>query len=217
MSKFKVGDRVVRRACDCQYTGGVIKVGDIGIVTSIDGFGWITLDTHPKSGATLPDYYDLALESELERLVRVANEGADAVHELSLKYWCDYETREHRYVVKPKPTFEPFYVGPLSCTAPHSYCGQALPSCTLEGQWLVSLTDNFLSINFGARTYRFKAYDLMCALSDLTKNSTEFAVVSNWKLGCMREGICVDGRWQISWSDADRILAELEKAEVANV
>jgi hypothetical protein len=200
MSKFKVGDRVVRTSHDCEYPGGLIKVGDVGVVTATVDKWWIAIDSHPLAGTTLLKYYDLAPESELERLVRVANEGVDAVHELSLKYWCDYETREHRYVVKPKPTFEPFYVGPMIRDS-H------------KAGWLVKLEGDTLHV--GCK--QFHASTLYRTLKGIL--GVGLCLTDQFE-GAVPRG-CKDGivwcQYQISWADVEHILEALEKAGINNV
>lgn len=208
MSKFKVGDRVVRTSYDCQYSGGVIKVGDVGVVTSIDGVGWISLDTHPKSGATLPDYYDLALETELERLVRVANEGALAMATLATEYpnSCTVECKKMgsgmdaynyaEYSVKPKPTFEPFYVGP-----------NGGGDGGLKGSWLVKLEGNCLHI--GCRSYNVS--EVKNALHVFNAGA-----VTMGSFRAHRHGVyeAITPTNFISWADCDKIYQALEKAGI---
>jgi hypothetical protein len=169
-------------------------------------------------------------ETELERLVRVANEGAAAEWEIRKRFSEDVEFRgetSHGYSgrwlpvaradanvpaqwrVKPRPAFEPFYVN--------------------NGLWKVSLSDGGHSDTNGQPTVRgagsaeqsvagktlsvgcqtFDARRLYNALDDiLCKKGYWNAAL---KIHSTRDGLRY-GDYVLSWPDADSILAALEKA-----
>jgi hypothetical protein len=166
----------------------------------------------------------LEKESDLDFLVRISNLGMRAENLLLTEYFAEVERRSNHkdgwrdftqnpysgysiYRVKSKPTFEPFYVGPEICTAPHSYCGHDKPDCELRGGLLVILENDLLSIG----DYHFNSKELHGALANLVRDSSEVQHVTGHRLGCMRNGICIDGKLQISWHDAENILNALDK------
>jgi hypothetical protein len=163
-------------------------------------------------------------ESELERLVRVANEGTTAVAELKAKHPFDVQVSAGddywigvgvsgpriRYRVKPRPAFEPFYVN--------------------NGQWKVSLSDDGHSQNaqptvrgvaeqsvagktlsVGCQT--FPASQVLAAHRAL-KGATTYRGVGGFDLYAYRDGVGRTDRTgpELTWTDFDRIGAALEKA-----
>lgn len=219
MSKFKVGDRVRK------VRGIYSEKKPIGVVEGHQG-GQVRVRLDNPSlimggySTDMEELYELVEapapeESELERLVRVANEGVDAEVTLRTKYRDQIEDAERVYQgpsvsrtggqvsiyklrIKPKPAFEPFYVGPGSELSPPA------------GGWLVKLEGETLHI--GCK--RLKAKDAKEALRFLCKgNGAEEYKTAGFSVAATRTGVCsLDG--EISWADADKILAALEKAGV---
>jgi hypothetical protein len=163
-------------------------------------------------------------ETELERLVRVANEGYAARDEVYRRYGQQYVTYingdgpEHfisgtlrfwegsRFAVKPRPAFEPFYVGPPAL-------GSSAPDMRVEGAWRVSLSDDGKTLSVGCQTFDAKL--VLPALKALTTGQYGSFSVGSVVLHAHRNGIGRDSArtgGELSWSDADRILAALEKA-----
>lgn len=145
-------------------------------------------------------------ESELERLVRVANEGRTALSVLIKTYpdQTEYSYDECRWHkvnsstfsqceirIKPKPIFEPFKIG-----------SQKSP-----GTWLVKLDKDDLHVG----CHLFNPQYLCSALSDLTRNSSSSQLVDGHKLSSMRDGINCDGKYTISWDDCDLLCRKLEE------
>jgi hypothetical protein len=169
---------------------------------------------------------------ELEELVKIANEGLKAEHELLTKYfgkvqrrhsdkiaefeWVNFTHNPYNgysvYRVKPESSFTSFYVGEKTCCYydPKTGYGAGHTGPCNTGDKLVKLEGDILFIGI----YSFNYKELYNALADLTRDSVEVATVSGHRLGCMRNGICIDGKTQISWSDAERILEALEKAGI---
>jgi hypothetical protein len=155
-------------------------------------------------------------ESELERLVRKANEGMEAGKQLHArysdqleervvnlesgipKYWQPYDrtaNEAYEYRVKPRPTFTPFTVG----------LG-----------WKVELKDNNTRLQIGCRDYA--AHDFMKGLRSLVRggNATASAIpgyASGIDLHATRLGVLENGQ-SISWDEAEKILKALEVAGV---
>lgn len=59
--------------------------------------------------------------------------------------------------------------------------------------------------------------ELTAALSDLVRDSKEGVYISGHEFNCMRRGICINGQYQISWDEAERLLSVLEGLEINNV
>jgi hypothetical protein len=140
-------------------------------------------------------------ETELERLVRVANVGLDAMRTL-------YQTTLGNQVrlgasewmsdfIKRRPAFEPFYVGPDVKPAP---AGDAPPRA-----WRVSLSDDGKTLSVGCQT--FDARQLYNALDDILRKRGYWNAAL--KIHSTRDGLRY-GDYVLSWSDADKILAALE-------
>lgn len=152
-------------------------------------------------------------ESELERLVLDANKGFEAqdrIRELfpnkiemigfDFQNWfmvSDWGRKlGYRYRIKPKPAFEPFYVGPTE----HSLDGRS-------GAWLVNLDGDTLHV--GCKT--FPASLVMQSLKSISgsgmwlNTSLEGAVPRGNKFGV------VWSEYALSWGDCDRILEALTK------
>lgn len=141
------------------------------------------------------EYFTPVGESELERLVRVANEGDAAIKVLKEKYPNDVIDNEgdpitrygstFTFSIKPKPAFEPFTVG---------------------SGWTVKLEGETLHI--GCKTYVANLFK-----SDLNfVNST--GTGRNYDLRATRVDVRDKEGHSITWSDADRILAALKKAGI---
>jgi hypothetical protein len=153
-------------------------------------------------------------ESELERLVRVANEGTRAKRELRAKYkgqWenttvqhgqmlldADHWTDKDKYVdevfrIKPRPAFEPFGVGPADSTGYQN--------------WRVSLSDDGKELSVGCQ--KFDAQWAHQLLIDFCKRDCNMSQKGGREIYAGRKGISINGS-TLSWPDADRILAALE-------
>jgi hypothetical protein len=223
-TKFKVGDRV-----KCIDPGSYLY-GYVGTIEKISD------NKVPKYRVEFRDYNlpvtfselnlelfrgeseQKANESELERLVRVANEGRIALNELKAKYrnavvfddgvpLDGFKLSERNLVVKPKPTFEPFYVGPE-----YKKCSDLshTDSCLGDSAWKVELKGDVLHV--GCR--EFNAYYAKRALQSLLKDEDTSYTTSGIEVMATRSGIGLRGEGKISWADADRILEALEKAGV---
>jgi hypothetical protein len=184
---------------------------------------------------------DQERETELERLVRVANEGMRAVAAMHNKpelraqvewrnknfeweplygFWSDGEELR----IKPRPAahlkcaqcgrnckavneesrthcFEPFYVGP------HGGLGAA--GGMSSDAWKVSLSDDGKELSVGCQ--KFDAQWAHQLLIDFCKRDCNMSQKGGREIYAGRKGISIDGS-TLSWSDADRILAALEKA-----
>lgn len=205
MSKFKAGDRV--QVVDPTHSLGVhdIRRGEIHTISEVTCTGAIHLIG--KDDTNYGDWrFKLAEESELERLVRVANEGWAAIDELAEKYFGEYESggnaynwevrskgqKGWRYRVKQKPKFEPFTVG---------------------SGWTVKLEGETLYI--GCKS--FPAKELKDALIEMGRNGRRGYPISgsSFKYFCTRQGVSRGEYGElVSWADADKILAALEKAGI---
>lgn len=200
MSKFKVGDRVrLVKPKDGLTVGKVYIVeqygsyGDDPAWNSVryDNGEWGQIVNHMYNKG----YFELVTpaESELERLVRVLNEGDVALRTIIEKYPTQVVDDEgdpmtyykpHTYsIVKPK--FEPFTVG---------------------NGWSVKLDGETLHVGCQPFIAKFFQKDMQRAVKG--DGST-----INYSFIACRDGVKY-GINQISWSDADRILAALEKAGI---
>jgi hypothetical protein len=206
MSKFKVGDQVYVRREECKAT--------VTALLQPDG-----LELEFPSGIKYRcSVYDVEpSENELERLVRVANEGIAAAYTLICNHKDAVERRfasgclndvksalcranfdiGERFVIKPKqrPLPEPIYVGPC-------YAGGIQ-------KWKVELSPDRKTITVGCQS--FGAEDLHWMLKQLCSETSAQAAVGNTVLAAYREGIAHNSN-RLSWADADRLLAWLEKA-----
>jgi hypothetical protein len=147
-------------------------------------------------------------ESELERLVRVANEGALASYRLRTEFGHEIEFKNNgsyknwtpcheitfsgttaEYRIKQKPKFEPFVVG---------------------SGWQVKLEGDMLHIG----CQKFNATSFKKAVKGAeTGLITDRSVLAGVPMTGSRSGIEWDGH-RMLWSDADKILAALEKAGI---
>jgi hypothetical protein len=189
------------------------------------GYPELTIVAEWADEPTTHPYEDLCAkpETELERLVRVANEGAAAEWEIRKRFSEDVEFRDetsHGYSgrwlpaaradanvpvqwrVKPRPAFEPFYVGPA--VKPTS-AGDAPPQA-----WRVSLSDDGKTLSVGCQT--FDAKDAEAALRWLCVAKNSGTQLGGRQLNAVRDGLQYTGLGRVSYEDADRILAALEKA-----
>jgi hypothetical protein len=206
MSKFKEGDRV-------RYIveGDNILFGEEGVVEMVryyEGSTSLTVRFPSKDrpwglGAEEVELV-AAAESELERLVRVANEGTVASKEIDAKYANQVEeiTEETDKSVfisyRIKPIFEPFNVGP------------GVSGKLGESKWRVKLEGDRLHI--GCRN--FPVSWLKNALTALCRNpNTNSCTIGTHTIVASRGGVSSVGE-TISWEAADKILAALEKAGV---
>lgn len=159
-------------------------------------------------------------ESDLERLVRVANEGARAATELAMvkayagkiKVFMDKSNRPisgeaHSYFAgmeleiipePPKPKFADLYIG--------------------SDERLVELEDDTLHV--GHRSYNSKMFkDAIFPLVRGQANNTKRSfrpypgLTIYYHFYATRQGILENGE-TISWDDAERVLSELERAGV---
>jgi hypothetical protein len=195
MSKFKVGDkvRVIQK--------GHRQFGQVASIVKDDKSNCYqySLDV-PNSDVFGDRELELVTsdESELERLVRVANEGLDAM--ATLKYDYSNKVQWHtgtmydphlfpsRIQIKSKPKFEPFVVG---------------------SGWTVKLEGETLHV--GCQQFDSKRARGM--LSFLLNNGKSWSYGNTDYHSC-RKGIS-NGRGDIlEWSDADKILAALQQAGV---
>lgn len=210
--KFKVGDKVRRfRGFGSDFqkdkTYTVTAVKEKSYATTIDllekpekDYWWASEFELVESSENpyLPEEYkNRVVESELERLVRVANEGLVALtqigrkysretNSLGLSYLADYNTSP--VFIKPKPKFEPLTVG---------------------SNWRVELKGDVLHIgckDFDARNFKN-------TLNDFCKADAKNRLVQGINAYAGRNNLMWSG-YEITWSDADRILEALEKAGV---
>lgn len=171
---------------------------------------------------TVQDVVDAARrdsETELQRLVRVANEGAAAMQRLGGndavecrrpgRYWGPYSTcpgvidsRELEFRLRPRPAFEPFYVGRCTRSHPHD------EPC---GSWKVCLSDDGKTLSVGCK--QFDARDLADGIRQLQLFGGMYALTAGGTIRVMRDGLRLEAAQNhaLSWPDADRILAALEK------
>lgn len=234
MAKFKKGDNVIciQDSLDGSFFG---HPGETFIVSEcLEGdviFEEMKLGDLPVDACRfqLIEKYN---EKDLDFLIRTANQGLRAESVLLTKHFAQVQRRHSSqatdndwhvfthnpyngysvYRVKVKPAFESFYVGEKTCcwNDPVTGMGAAHTGTCNTGDKLVKLEGETIFIG----AYSFDLKELHGALADLTRDSKEVCVVSNRRLGCMRNGICIDGKTQISWSDADRILEALDKAGI---
>lgn len=204
---FKVGDKV--RAINTNAVASYV-IDEICTVKSRESATQMTLirPNGQKYSGAVDANWTLVEESmsELEQLVKKANEGNEARVILFNKYDNEIEIDKEVYRgepaalnkalisidnlrIKPKPFFKPFTVG---------------------SSWLVKLEGRNVSV--GCKNFTDSV--LMTALDDMCKNSKCEQTVHGYKLSAKRTGIILDGQFEISWADAERIVAALEKAGV---
>jgi hypothetical protein len=153
-------------------------------------------------------------ETELERLVRVANDGVNAAMIIDRKYTglvedisepCGGGKYEYiSYRIKLNPAFEPFYVGPP--------CNPNIPNS--RPGWLVKLEGgDTLHVGCKSLPAWLAAQHLRCFLQGNESERT-MSNLDQTEMFATKNGIKISGQGTISWADADRILAALEKAGV---
>ena len=213
MNKFNVGDKVkaVKQAGNDQHQ---IEVGEEFIVKKL---------SNPYSSDTITNlqvegdknesaWYSAELfflvkesESELEELVRKANEGYKAAFEIRRNF-------------KNKVEFKPINSGDFgalsdgSVAIPAEFRIKPLPkfeSFTVGNNWEVKFSEVDAYILIGCKA--FNAGELWYALENLTKNSTTQNTVSGNILSAIRGGIVCNGKESISWSEAEKIRDALDK------
>jgi hypothetical protein len=194
------------------------------------GYPELTIVAEWADEPTTHPYEDLCAkpETELERLVRVANVGLDAMRTLyqttlgnqvrlgASEWMSDFHAVSFQdffgsgggdkcqatLSIKRRPAFEPFYVGPA--VKPTS-AGDAPPQA-----WRVSLSDDGKTLSVGCQT--FDAKDAEAALRWLCVAKNSGTQLGGRQLNAVRDGLQYTGLGRVSYEDADRILAALEKA-----
>jgi hypothetical protein len=159
-----------------------------------------------------PLTFHIVPESELERLVRVANEGRVALEKLMQIGGAEYSiippynwtpisynqfTKGHRYRVKPKHSFEPFHVGTPGGL--HNL-----------GSWLVKLEGNILHI--GCK--QFLAALVLETIRGLRDAGLSLVTSFEGATPSGRRSGIVWSQYMLSWADCDKIVDALEKAGV---
>jgi hypothetical protein len=164
-------------------------------------------------------------ETELERLVRVANEGEAARSVLLSRYRDAFEwrttganasawyeagsaakVRDYRTKPKParpKPAFPEMYVNQKR--------EPGLTGALLDKGWNVSLSDDGKVLNIGCKKYESGA--VLTALRAIKSGQYSSFTIYDDVLQSYRDGIgrtSCQGK-DLSWSDADRLLTALEK------
>lgn len=196
MSKFKVGDKV-RRNITSTFSPEFVKGTICTVKELVDGGRWIHVQEYPDKAPWSESYFDfVAEESELERLVRVANEGLVAIIHLRQDYpkqivshrenhLRSYETR--RIDIKPAPIFESFYIGN----------GPGWQVDIRQGRLMIGCKDFSTVVT---REY------LRSALGG--GNVPLYQETLDFRIG--RHGISLN-QDTVSWADCDKVLAALEK------
>lgn len=209
MHKFKKGDTVrVKKVWSWAKQYGC-KAGDLGVVEEYSTTPYCSNPRWTQRVAFDEDYLEPVYHcSELEHLVHIANQGSDAIRQLASKHpdkvefcigginsWVTLiSTCSPASGYRVKTTFEPFCVG----------------RDLLPGKWVVNLVGDTLHI--GCKT--FDARQACGWLADLVRNSISSVGIVDQDICAVRNGIRLDGQYEISWADAERILHELEKAGV---
>ncbi len=203
MSKFKVGDKV-----KCISLGlnnecfGVI--GNIYTVLNPELENRDMMIREANMSVS-PDRFELVEENmtELEELVKKANEGYLAVNKILINYrnsveYNDKNSKEYREVIwtavytqlriKPKPKFEPFTVG--------------------QG-WRVELNPTG-GVNVGCQNFEVRI--LKDALYTVCKQNHTSSLhdLNGGKLEAGRTGVHFKGH-KITWEEAEKLLTALEK------
>lgn len=209
--KFKVGDKV-KAICDWGrvVTGGIYTISEVVVpLDQVQIFEFPDVRYQANRFELVKE--PMTNKTELEVLVEQANKGAEAEKKLIELFPNDVESRvNHRadwsvhapkvkkdnycpyeYRVKPKPTFEPFNVGKA---------------------WPVSLKGDRLHI--GCKDFDAKSFKQM--ITHMTNGGYEYLVKECYSFRAFRAGIMlIEISYPlISWEDADKILAALEKAGV---
>jgi hypothetical protein len=218
MTKFKVGDKVVciGDSIDGSFTGHPGETFTVSAVYEND-MDFVEM-TSADISVDVSRFELVKEESDLESLIATANAGIKAEHLLLSQYtdkvqrkhnndddsqWYNFSSNPYKgysvYRQNPKPTFAPFYVGPKE-----GYDCRDNPD---NKPWKVELKDSFLCIG---TNWSFDPIPLMNALADLTRDSISGCTVSGLSLDCMRNGIVIQGKYQISWEDAELVLRALE-------
>lgn len=201
---FKVGDKVrVLNADESNDEKSRYIKGEIVIVISV-GTGWLTTrNSRGGENGWSHDNFELVEEttSELEQLIKKANDGFGAARSIRDLYPSNVEVlfddgriyyhndwhkvaRLPEWTIRPRTKFIPFTVG---------------------NGWKVNLVGEVVGV--GCQT--FFANILLSYLKDLTQNS--FGGMEGFS--ACRLGVSYKGNL-ISWDDADKIVAELQKAGV---
>ncbi len=212
MSKqFKVGDKVrlISTKSGPDNWGWMTRYMEIGDVATISivGESGISFSDNPLticSNAYL-DFFELVVDaSNLEELVKRANEGFEAVRNIYDNHFEAVTLRRsndglkdripplysyvHEFIIKPKaPVFEPFMIGSWNVHVDNR--GILFVGCN----------------NFDAKEAK-EALLTICAIygpPTVTKG--------NITLICSRKGVLFENH-SITWEDADKLLAALSKA-----
>jgi hypothetical protein len=208
-TRFKVGDKVKRiRDKDGWAWSAHKPAGEIFTVSTVRN-GWLGLegakyDLDPRpfnSGNFVLVEEASGSEQSDEVLLEMVNSSVAAGHELykrhgeRLEVTFDHGLWEpvgkpnlHGYRIKPKPSFKPFQIR----------------------SWEVRMEGD--KIRVGCQTFDAKA--LLRALSQLTDIGADCNSVDNSgsvKLAACRKGVSSNGH-TITWDEADKLLAALQKA-----
>jgi hypothetical protein len=192
MTKFKVGDRV--RALNTSECGAYTK-GNLYVVKALGGSLKTEID---DLGSTSNGWgyqnFELIQEDSLESLIKRANEGYEAEHQLRLKYNDKVEWNNgvplmggrclSRLQIK-KPKFEPF---------------------TTSNGWKVIEKGSGLYV--GCR--RFDPAPLKSLLIDFIDRDAHSCGLDDYRYEATRKGI-YDGSNLLLWPDAERIYEQLKK------
>lgn len=224
MSKFKVGDKIrfLGKAAGGYETSFWIpgKVYTFKKYLRYDGNDFDSICV-TEGGSNHVGAFELAFpptESELERLVRVANEGIKAISELRDRSGeVEIASAHHGKVyawssvsfgfldghfqlrIKPKqrPLPEPIYVG-RDCND-----GGPLPG------WKVELSADRKTVKVGCQSFDVDV--AQNALSSLVRSNHCVYALIDHNLCATKQGVKY-GSNSITWADADRLLAWLEAA-----
>lgn len=206
-NEIKVGDRVKRLS----HRNCGIGEGEEFTVVGFDASGWPVADRGVGQMSHNPNYLELVTsavvltESELEELVKKANEGLEACKIINTRYknqvqernvdllskkehpWQDFDDDGYfvEYRVKPKK-FTPFTVG--------------------KG-WKVELKPGSTDLTIGCRSYY---------VGDVKKAFTKLCRESGSNHGLFharRDGITENGE-KLTWEEAEKILKALEEVGI---
>lgn len=208
MSKYQKGELVkfvrYQNATKWEKWHGV-EVGKTYEVVQDNGEHGIGIKGSFATVYTSYDQLESIGECNLEELVRKANEGYRAVHQIFKRYpdevdfssynypqdkwdttvnWDSSRLKPSEFRVKPKPIFEPFTVGQ---------------------NWKVELDGQ--NVKVGCKNYNAKK--LKEGLVDL--NNGHSRSHNSLDLFATKKGVR-EGEYLISWEDADKLLEALKKA-----
>ncbi len=204
--EIRVGDRV-RLTSNWSYAG--LREGEVGVVTDIKNKGSFSVNGHDGCGSEYWEFVSSSADSELEALVKKANEGSDACLILKTKYRDRLDVRKFRveattlisdwhsltqddseqftrtfYQIKKK-TFTPLTVGK---------------------NWNVSLSDDQKRLTIGCQTF----VEQGIKFSQAFKNVVSGEKAMNFFATGLGARHTSTGEI-IPWNDVDKIVKALEE------